>query len=151
MTAIRSPMNDTEYLVHYGVKGMKWGVRKSSKTSSKSPSLFKKSSNKKTTKKVTKKTKKKRIKDMTDTELLKRRDRLRLEREVKTLTTETESTAKKILKRGLTRAGERVVEEIAHDTVKYLIGEQIINKYGGTKIVNIQTGNDEKKKKDKVS
>lgn len=145
MTVIRSPMmNDSEYLAHYGVLGMKWGIRKKSKTSGKT--MPKKSSVTKTKKKNVKK---KRIKDMTDSELIKRRERLRLEKEVKTLQNERESTAKRVLKKGLTKAGEKVVEEIAHDTVKFIVGEKMINKYAGTKVVNIQTSNDKKKNKDK--
>lgn len=123
---------------------MRWGVRKKRQSSGKTSS--KKSSIAKTKKKNVKK---KRIKDMTDAELIKRRERLRLEKEVKTLQNERESTAKRVLKKGLTKAGERVVEEVAHDTVKYIVGEKIINKYAGTKVVNIQTSNDEKKKKNK--
>lgn len=146
MTVIRSPMNESDFLAHYGVLGMKWGVRKKRISSGSSKSSKATSKSSKTTKK---KTKKKRIKDMTDSELIKARERLRLEKEVKTLQNERESTAKRILKKGLTKAGERVVEEIAHDTVKFIVGEKIINEHAGTKVVNIQTSNDEKKKKNK--
>lgn len=144
MTVIRSPMNEQDYLIHYGVLGMKWGVRKDRKSSGSVRSKNSSDSSKETKSTV----KKKRIKDMTDAELLKRRDRLRLEKEVKTLTNETDSTAKRIAKKALTRAGEKVVEEVAHDVAKYVVGEQIINKHAGTKIVNIKSS-DEKKKKDK--
>lgn len=146
MTVIRSPMNDeSDLLIHYGILGMKWGVRKKRKKTAKA--VAKPIPNTKDTKKKTTK----RIKDMTDAELLKRRERLRLEKEVKVLTTETESTAKRIFKKAVTKAGEKVIEEVVHDTAKYLVGEKIINKYGGTKIVNIQTGSDDKKKKDKAA
>lgn len=146
MTVIRSPMNDeSEYLSHYGILGMKWGHRKNRKSSK---GILSKTSPKKTSKK--KKTTK-RIKDMTDAELIKRRERLRLEKEVKILTNESESTAKQVFKKAVTKAGQKVIEEIVHDTAKYLVGEQLINRYAGTKIVNIQTGNDDKKKKDKAA
>lgn len=147
MTVIRSSMNEPDYLFHHGVKGMHWGVRKDRRSSG-SGRRKNSSASSKVTKSTVKKPKKKRIKDMTDTELLKRRDRLRLEKEVKTLTNETDSTSKRIFKKALTRAGEKVVEEVAHDVAKYVVGEQIINKHAGTKIVNIKSS-DEKKKKDK--
>lgn len=149
MTVIRSPMDETDTLIHYGVLGMKWGVRKQRKTTSGKTSIF--SKKKKSKSKTTAKKKTKRISEMTDAELIKKRERLRLEKEVKTLITENQPTAKRIAKKAITKAGERVVEEIVHDTVKYVVGEGIINKYSGVKIVNIQTGNDDKKKKDKAA
>lgn len=175
MVVIRSPMNDchipsidTDFLAHHGVKGMKWGVRKKPVRSSSTTTKKKKKSifaERKERKQKLKKAKqlaiarekkqklesKKKISQMTDAELLKRRERLRLEKEVKTLTQENESAAKRIARKAITKAGEKVVEEIVHDTAKFIIGQKLINDKAGVNIVNLnlKEDKDDKKKKDK--
>lgn len=84
-------MNDSEYLAHYGVKGMKWGVRKSEKKASnkeyrkkkRKNSSSKKAYNKKTTRRQ--KTKYTDIENMSTQELQERVNRMNLERQYASL------------------------------------------------------------------
>ena len=98
-------------LYHHGVKGMKWGVRKTPvrsssgatrKRKSNTLSLFKK---KKTTRKVSSANsspaKTKSIKDMSDDELRKKVERVRLEQQYQQLDPKTVSRGKRITKRVL--------------------------------------------------
>lgn len=153
MTMIRSPMIDPDYLIHYGRLGMKWGQNiygkpRVSSGKKRKKTLFSKNASKKTSKRSKKSVKKKKIKDMTDSELMKKRDRLRLEKEVRILEDETGSTARKIGKKAISRASEKVVEEIVHDVTKYAIAS-VINKYAGAKVINLKGGDDDNKKKKK--
>lgn len=96
-------------LYHHGVKGMKWGVRKTPvrsssgatrKRKSNALSLFKK---KKATRKVSSANsspaKTKSIKDMSDDELRKKVERVRLEQQYQQLDPKTVSRGKRITKR----------------------------------------------------
>ena len=96
-------------LYHHGVKGMKWGVRKTPvrsssgatrKRKSNTLSLFKK---KKTTRKVSSANSSpaqtKSIKDMSDDELRKKVERVRLEQQYQQLDPKTVSRGKRITKR----------------------------------------------------
>ena len=96
-------------LYHHGVKGMKWGVRKTpvrsssgatQKRKSNTLSLFKK---KKTTRKVSSANsspaKTKSIKDMSDDELRKKVERVRLEQQYQELDPKSVSRGKRITKR----------------------------------------------------
>ena len=96
-------------LYHHGVKGMKWGVRKTPvrsssgatrKRKSNTLSLFKK---KKTTRKVSSANSSpaqtKSIKDMSDDELRKKVERVRLEQQYQQLDPKTVSMGKRITKR----------------------------------------------------
>ena len=96
-------------LYHHGVKGMKWGVRKTPvrsssgatrKRKSNTLSLFKK---KKTTRKVSSANsspaKTKSIKDMSDDELRKKVERVRLEQQYQELDPKSVSRGKRITKR----------------------------------------------------
>ena len=96
-------------LYHHGVKGMKWGVRKTPvrsssgatrKRKSNTLSLFKK---KKTTRKVSSANSSpaqtKSIKDMSDDELRKRIERVRLEQQYQQLNPKTVSMGQRITKR----------------------------------------------------
>lgn len=75
--------NDNE-LMHYGVLGMRWGIRRSETSSGGRHSLFKKKS-KQTSEKPTEQPKKKTIKDMSDDELRKAINRLEMEKRYKDL------------------------------------------------------------------
>lgn len=138
----RSPMIDGDYLAHYGRLGMKWGQNIFTRGKS-----SKKTSSKKTSSKAKKRSvKKKKIKDMTDAELIKKRDRLRLEKEVRILDEETGPASKRIARKAISNASQKVLEEVFHDVVKYSVAS-FVNKHAGAKVINIKTGDDEKKQK----
>lgn len=85
---------DNNELMHYGVLGMKWGVRKSRSTSGKRSGLFKKKT-KASTKPQT--SKKKSVKDMSDDELRKAINRLEMEKRYKDLSPKQVSKGKQFV------------------------------------------------------
>lgn len=117
------PDDSTEELYHYGVLGMKWGVRKQKKSSGKKKSLVSKlkdktaSSNKNQNRKSSNKPKK-----MTDDELKKAIARLQLEKQYKDL------------KKSQIKEGNKLVMEILRGSTKN-IGEQLAT-YGMGTLIN---------------
>lgn len=103
-------MNDNE-LYHYGVLGMKWGVRRKRKSSNVE----------------TAKPKKKTLSEMSDDELQSAINRLQIEKKYKGLVSELnpqqESKAKAFIKRVLERSGEN----IATQTATYVMGKTVNN------------------------
>lgn len=75
-----------QYLMHYGVKGMRWGIRRKRKSSN--SKVEKKSSDNEAKKKASNSKARKKVKvaKMTDSEIEKRIARLRLENELDRLT-----------------------------------------------------------------
>lgn len=102
-------MDDNLYLSHYGVKGQKWGVRRTkaqlgykvSTTAKKLKNKFIKNKTKKSNKTSSKKTKTNDIKKMSDEELRNRMNRIRLEQEYLRYTTPPKriSTGRKIVQK----------------------------------------------------
>lgn len=82
-----------QYLMHYGVKGMRWGIRRKRKSSN--SNVRKKSSDDEAKKKASnsKARKKEKVTAMDDAELQRRLARLRMETELERLTKQ-QSTAK---------------------------------------------------------
>lgn len=99
-------MNQNE-LYHYGVLGMKWGVRRRRNSSNVETS----------------KPKKKTLSEMSDDELRSKLSRLQMEKQykdlVKQLNPQQESKAKQFVKRVLERSGEN----IATQTTTYVMGK----------------------------
>lgn len=132
-------------LYHYGVKGMKWGVRKtpvrSGRTTSKSKntkkSFFgfkKKEATAKPKPKTTKKEeisepKKKSVKDMSDSELREAINRLRLEEEYNRLNPKQVSTGKSFVDRVATNillpAGEDVAKQLVKSGMVKMVNEAL--------------------------
>ena len=124
-------MNDNE-LYHYGVLGMKWGVRRKRNSSNVE----------------TAKPKKKTLSEMSDDELRSKLNRLQMEKQYKdlvsTLNPRQESKAKTFVKKVLERSGEN----IATQTATYVMGKEI-NKvlgkiYGDPNAVNPKKGQKDK-------
>ena len=94
-------MNDKteDFLTHYGILGMKWGVRKGKGSSSS------KSSN---TNKSAEKQKNKRLEDMSDDELRAAISRIQMEKQYKSLTAKETSAGKKFASEVLSSAGKQV-------------------------------------------
>lgn len=158
-------MDDKNYLKHYGVLGMKWGVRKdktksnvvSSKTSIKELAknaksrVTKKISERKakavvkrTTKESVKKAsqdKSRNIKRISNEELAKRVNRLEMEKKYRELKKSQVSSGARIAKNIL----EKSIENIGTQLGAYTLGT-LVNKLAGSDIVNPKKGQKDGKK-----
>ena len=134
-------------LYHHGVKGMKWGVRKTPvrsssgntrKQKSNTMSLFKK---KKTTRNasVTKSSQAqtKSVKDMSDDELQRKIDRARLEQKYLELNPETVSRGRRIAKRVINDVIVPSAEDLGKQVVKSFMAKginKVLNLEGDSKV-----------------
>ena len=108
---------------HYGVKGMKWGVRKQRPSSGrKRPSSGPRAKTGSQSNAPKAKPKKKSVKSMTDEEIRKKIQRLELEKRLRDLTPDDRSRGKRII----SRIGDKVMNN-AIDTVGNNAGKLIGN------------------------
>lgn len=118
-------------LYHHGVKGMKWGVRKTPVRSSSGTtrkrkyntfSLFKK---KKTTRRASatksSSTQTKSVKDMSDDELRRKIERVRLEQQYQQLNPKTVSRGQRIAKRVMNNIIVPAAEDVGKQVVKSIM------------------------------
>lgn len=146
---------DDNYLVHHGVQGMKWGVRKQKpssgsskkkkvKKSSKIVSKFKKQRSEKMKEKARIKkntaTTKKSVKAMTDTELKNVINRLEMEKRYRSLRAEEITPGRKFVGEVLRTSGKT----LAVQTLNY-VGGKGINKLFDDEVVRINKQNNKKK------
>ena len=134
-------------LYHHGVKGMKWGVKKTPvrsssgntrKRKSNTLSLFKK---KKTTRKVSSANSSpaqtKSIKDMSDDELQRKIDRARLEQKYLELNPETVSRGRRIAKGVINNVIVPSAEDLGKQVVKSFMAKginKVLNLEGDSKV-----------------
>lgn len=157
--------NDYDYISHYGVLGMKWGVRKkrasssSGRTSKKKTTLFssvkKRQAAKKRAKAVQKReddrlaknlsNDRKNIKSMTDAELNKYVARLQKEKQARDLKYDSLSTGKKIIKKAAEDSATRILTTTSYQIGMHLVGKSV-NKAFDAEVIN--TNSKKKKKKD---
>ena len=172
LTHQMSQMDQSTYLIHYGVLGMKWGVRKDRRSSgtgrSKASSTKQKISSiigsakkaRSKQKRVTalKKANKARAKQretdkktnnpkkMSDAELTKRIERLELEKKYRSLNQAQLSEGKKVLKNILSKSAENIGGQVA----TYMMGEAVNKAFQKLmKQENINIVNPRKGQKDK--
>lgn len=141
-------IENDEYLIHYGVLGMKWGIRRKFERDSGISKLFKRKKNKPDTDEdKEEEPKKKSVKDMSDDELTSAIRRLENEKRYTMLTTpevqEKESKGKKIVEDIL----EKSAKNIGTQTTTYIMGagvNAIGKKFGIPQIVNPKKGQKDK-------
>lgn len=151
-------MRDDE-LIHYGVKGMKWGVRRTAeqlghttkKTAKKAASAAKEAYSKRKERKQSEKAakirKKKKVKDMTDEELREHISRMQLEKqylELKKQTAPQRSKGSKFVEQVLTKSGDNIATQF----VTYVLGtgtnKAFASVFGDPAIVNPKKGQKDK-------
>lgn len=97
---------DTESLAHYGTKGMKWGERKSDRKSAKKAAGEKADSDRKA------------IKTMSDDDLKVKINRLKLEKEYRTLTAPKVNQGRKIVGEILKDVGKQQAKNYLNQSVE---------------------------------
>ena len=134
-------------LYHHGVKGMKWGVKKTPvrsssgntrKRKSNTMSLFKK---KKTTRNASvaksSPTQTKSVKDMSDDELRRKIERVRLEQQYQQLNPKTVSRGQRIAKRVMNNVIGPAAEDLGKQVVKSFMAKginKVLNLEGDSKV-----------------
>jgi hypothetical protein len=102
-------VDDENSLIHYGKSGMKWGKRKAKREEKHAAAKAEAA--------------KPKVKDMSDTELKDRINRLKLEKEYKTLTAPEISQGRKIVGKILLDVGQEVGKEYVKGQAKRLLFE----------------------------
>ncbi|MFI3173958.1 MAG: hypothetical protein R3Y53_02000 [Bacillota bacterium] len=117
-------------VMHYGVKGMRWGV-------------IRKSTNTKSTTNKTSSTTKSNVKTMTDDELKQKIARLELEKKYTDLAPKPVPTSSNKTKAFVSEVLEKSGKNIATQTATYVMGTTI-NKIFGAEVVNPKKGQKDK-------
>lgn len=138
-------------LYHHGVKGMKWGVRRTPAqlghptSSGKKTSVFGfKKKKKETVKKSTSESKKKSVKDMTDAELRDVINRMRLEQDYANLSPKQISKGKKFVDRMLNNVITPAAEDVAKQLVKSAMTKGVNEILGLDEEFKVYTNNKKK-------
>ena len=139
---------DEDYLCHYGVLGMKWGIRKKRPKSSTSFKRNKKNQNKKKTDSSNNNKKKTNIKKLSDSELQGKIRRLQLEKQYRDLKKDEVSAGKKLLGDILRTSGRTLGVQVANyvggKAINKLFGDEVV-KVGGKKKNKNKSSNDDTK------
>lgn len=138
-------MKLNDYLIHYGVKGMKWGVRKDRRQSSSSSrknqksSLFLKkdkrtksnnvSDSSKQQSKQNKSLRRKKAKNMTDAELNARINRLTQEKRLHDLENSTMTAGKKMVKTVIMNSAQQTLQNVITQQATKRINKEIDKRF----------------------
>ena len=140
-------------LYHYGVKGMKWGVRRTAaqlgRAIKKAGSSLKRSiseSNKRANERKKERELRKmkgKTKQMSSDELKRRIERLKMEKEYRSLMNETRNRGRKTVGDVISDIGKNTVKNIGTQAGVYALGT-LINKLAGQDVVNPKKGQKDK-------
>ena len=132
------------YLAHHGIKGMKWGVRKSEIQSSR---VKKKHSNSLLNRNEVsaRKAAVRNRRTMSDADLKKRIDRLKMEREFKSLTEDDIAPGRKCVSEILSTSGKKVLTMAAAGAMAYTIKYAMTKEFNSKEVAQYMAANPNKK------
>lgn len=132
------------YLSHHGIKGMKWGVRKSDTPSVGVKRKTSKSfSNRKEL--AVRKAAVRNRRTMSDADLKKRIDRLKMEREFKNLTEDDIAPGRKCVSEILSTSGKKVLTMAAAGAMAYAIKYAMTKEFNSKEAAQYMAANPNKK------
>lgn len=139
-------MNDE--LAHYGVKGMKWGIRRDRrKTGSSKRKKKAKIRNKRAIEKQKRRIQRKGAREMSDAELKKRIERLELEKKYKDLSERDTDPGKTIIKKILSDSGQTVAKNATSGAMAYAMKVALSGEFNRKELAKYLAPNPNEKKK----
>lgn len=138
-------MDRTE-LYHFGIKGMKWGVRRyQNKDGSLTPAGKKRYSSKDSEERASRQADVKNRRTLSTADIQKKIERLKLERQFKNLTEEDISPGKKLVSDILQSAGKTVLSNAAAGAMAYAARVALTKKFDAKEAANYIAPNPNKK------
>lgn len=131
-------------LAHHGILGMKWGVRRSEEQLARARGTSKSSDDKK--EKADRKAAVKNRRSLSDAELKKRIERLKMEKEFRNLTEEDISPGKKFVSGVMSSAGSKALTIAAAGAMSYGVKAAMTGKFDIKEAANYIAANPNKKK-----
>lgn len=133
-------------LMHHGIKGMKWGVRRYQNKDGSLTPAGKKRYSEDEKERASRKTDLQNRRTLSDAEIRKKIDRLKLEKEFKNLTEEDISPGKKFASDILKSAGNRVLTAAAAGAAAYAVKVAMTKKFDIKEAASYIVSNPNKKK-----
>lgn len=136
-----------EMLEHHGIKGQKWGVRRfQNKDGSRTAAGKKRESSPDTKEKEARKADVKNRRTMSDTDLKKRVERMKLEKEYKTLVAEDTAPGRKYVSEILSAAGKKTLTIAAAGVLAYGVKAAMTKQFDIKEAAQYIAANPNKKK-----
>lgn len=136
--------NYNDELMHYGILGMKWGVRRGKNASGKRKTSKKLTADQK--ERQSRKNDLKKRRTMSDADLKKRIERMKLEKELKNLTQEDIAPGKKYVGEIMSSAGKKALGVVAAGAMVYGVRVAMTKQFDIKEAANFIAANPNKKK-----